>query len=221
MRNTDPLDPMWSPEAVAPWAGRLLKLGASAARRVAPHLLRFVAGQRPELRWAWGAQEYRVQPDGVSRARREGDGYGDNPRRNYNEAVARREARQDVVDAAGELVLGAVEEVREAGAIAAQLLQGDGGGRAARGGALVDEELGHAERARALLDAADAAPNGDPDGLRSGAVGLRAALLALRALDDWQLAEDAAEELVQLQRAIGAVLGDRPPSGSEPDARSE
>ena len=96
MRTTDAIDPMWEgaeptepgPRAAAGagWIGAVLK-------RVAPAVASWASGMSPELRLAWGSRVYHLRTDGLVSLRRPGPGFADNPRRNYNEAVEKRQEK--------------------------------------------------------------------------------------------------------------------------------
>jgi len=83
---------MWNPEGDAR-GGRIVRVVGRVLGAVAPHLTRWASGMQPELRVAWGASEYHLRRDGVVTTRRAGDGYGDNPRTNYNERIRKRQER--------------------------------------------------------------------------------------------------------------------------------
>jgi hypothetical protein len=99
MRETDAIDPMWEGDGeveVEP-GPRVAAAGVRAigaiANRVAPFVVSWASGMSPELRLSWGARIYHLRRDGMVSVRRVGEGYDDNPRRNYNEAVAKRQER--------------------------------------------------------------------------------------------------------------------------------
>ncbi len=97
MRDTQGLDPMWENDAQRARGSRVIGVATGAvkavASRVAPHLLNWASAQRPQVVVAWGLKEYRLRRDGIISGRREGPEWGDNPRRNYNEAVQKRQEK--------------------------------------------------------------------------------------------------------------------------------
>ncbi len=97
MRETDAIDPMWEGAGEVKPGPRLaataVRWAAAAANRLAPTVVRWAAGFAPEVRMSWGARIYHLRRDGLVSIRRGGEGYEDNPRRNYNTAVEKRQAR--------------------------------------------------------------------------------------------------------------------------------
>jgi hypothetical protein len=101
MRETDSIAPAWegrqkSETKALPGtgpAGSALRALAGATRKISPPLYMWLSGKAPEFKVAWGAREYALRFDGVHMLRREGKGWSDNPRSNYNDAVERRQTR--------------------------------------------------------------------------------------------------------------------------------
>ncbi|HCP47278.1 MAG TPA: hypothetical protein DIU15_14650, partial [Deltaproteobacteria bacterium] len=58
-----------------------------------PPLHRWLVGKAPALRISWGPKQYELRPDGVLSGRRDGDGWRDNPRSNYNDRFDKRRTR--------------------------------------------------------------------------------------------------------------------------------
>lgn len=104
MRESSPIEPMWEAEGQgAPPSGpgsSVLRTAARFAGRVArtlnPPLHRWLIGKAPTLRISWGPNDYELRPDGVVTHRRDGEGWGDNPRSNYNDRFEKKKgARRD------------------------------------------------------------------------------------------------------------------------------
>jgi len=94
MRDASSLDPMWEPDTPRSLRGAALLRGAARlAHTVAPFVVTWVQGMKPQLRLAWGATEYHVRRDGIAALRRSGQGFEDNPRSNYNERVQKRQEK--------------------------------------------------------------------------------------------------------------------------------
>ena len=102
MRDTEPLEPMWETNASPGVANKLFfggaGLAAAALRLVAPQLFRYASGQQPSVRFSWGSKEYRLGREGLESRRRSENGWGDNPRSNYNDAVAKKQNRKSAKD---------------------------------------------------------------------------------------------------------------------------
>jgi len=79
------------------FSSRVILTGAGIAARVvrllAPRAFFFASGQQPAVTLSWGANEYRVGREGLQRRRRREAGWEDNPQSNYNEAVAKKQAK--------------------------------------------------------------------------------------------------------------------------------
>lgn len=242
-RDTSSLDPMWQGAKQARGSTLVraaVAVGGGVARRVAPHVLRFVAAQQPEVELRWGAEAIRVARDGVRRARRGGDGWGDNPRRNYNDAVQRQQERGAAgaggvapvgsddgaeADSGGDVARkGADPRPTNAAAAAADPgAHGDaaGAGAAAAAPAAPDFSLG------ALLAEVDrkmgkGAPEGaaiahETDAIQAHVGALRGLLQTLDDVSDWDLLETVDEDLYQLHRALEYKL--RQHKSSEAKAR--
>ncbi len=195
MRNTETIEPMWEDDARAE-AGSglvrgLVRVVGGVAGKVAPHLFNWASAQRPEVRVGWGLREYRLQREGVVSLRRSGDGWGDNPRRNYNDAVQKRQER-----AARKAAAAPPEEAAEAEAspepdlnLSAEALQ-----------TAVAEKMGIS------ADVAGTGEHGegsrDPDALKQRLAGLRGLLQSLDDVADYDLVEAVDEELYQLHKAV-------------------
>ena len=97
MRDVSSLEPQWEVDSEPGLRMRILLGGASIAARlirgIAPRAFHFARGQRPSLSIGWGTREYRIGREGLERRRRSEAGWEDNPRSNYNEAVAKKQAK--------------------------------------------------------------------------------------------------------------------------------
>ena len=97
MRDVSSLEPQWEVDSEPGLRMRILLGGASIAARlirgIAPQAFHFARGQRPSLSIGWGTREYRIGREGLERRRRSEAGWEDNPRSNYNEAVAKKQAK--------------------------------------------------------------------------------------------------------------------------------
>lgn len=98
MRDTSSLDPTWADSLQSGRAAALTRWGlrvtGAVVRQTSPALLRWLQGHKPQARFAWGPHELHLQRDGWRILRRDAPGWEDNPRRNHNEAVARRQERE-------------------------------------------------------------------------------------------------------------------------------
>jgi len=114
MRNSSPIEPMWEADGAedqpsdtgSRFVRRAARLLGGLARTLNPPLHRWLVGKAPSLRVSWGPTDYAIRPDGVITYRREGPGWADNPRSNYNERIEKRQATtlpaeplQKVIDA--------------------------------------------------------------------------------------------------------------------------
>jgi|GEM_PF-1579074 len=210
MRNTDDLDPMWEASRGDKAAGPALKLVAGLTRRLVPHLHRFVAAQRPEVRMSWGIDQYRVGRDGLKKQRRVGPGWEDNPRNNYNVAVERRLKKAG--DAAG------IDGQGDEAAVAALTAQASASDPSPEAKAPADDPRDPAtpDLSLAALEAAvsekmgtdleaEEAPR-DPDALKGRIDAMRALLADLDDVGDWDLLESVDNELYQLHKAVDYKL---------------
>lgn len=98
MRETDSLEPMWERRSDAGRAEKFVVgtagLAAGLLRVTLPRLFSYTSGQQPAFHLAWGAREYRIGRDGLESRRRSEKGWEDNPRSNYNEAIAKKQQRK-------------------------------------------------------------------------------------------------------------------------------
>ncbi len=197
MRETEGLDPMWENAAQRPRGSRVLGAAATVvggvARRIAPHLLGWASAQRPEFAVAWGAREVRLRRDGLHRGRRSGPGWEDNPRRNYNDAVEKKQQRAAASDAKA-----GAEGTPEPAAAPPP---------APEAPVKVDLSAAALESAvrgaMGIKDGADAAEiSRDPEAVRGQLESVRALLQALDDVADFDLVEAVDEELYQLHKAV-------------------
>ncbi len=227
MRETDPIEPTWEGDRVTSVPSRvvagLLRVASGVARRATPHLHRWAAGQRPGLIVAWGPREYAVRGDGIARRRREEEGWSDNPRSNYNEAVERRQQREapPAVDPTKVTALSdELSEVREqlkraeANAKGAwtRVRKANAELKAARDAAPPEPGLDLSLEALQAGVAAKMGDDGgsddgaevsrDPDALKQELSRVRATLQALDDVQDWGVVEEVDDELYKLHKAV-------------------
>lgn len=193
MRDTRPLDPMWDPEPEPGPArgGAFVQGAARVLGAVAPALVTWVRGMRPQVRVAWGATEYHLQRDGVVATRRDGPGFEDNPRSNYNERVAKRQAKSPPPASPPVAEAPAQPEPAPdpAPAAAARL---DFSEAALRKG--VDQTMGK--------DDSEADLTTDPEALKAELARVRASLQALDDVKDWGAVAVLDDELYKLHKAV-------------------
>lgn len=198
MRDTTGLDPMWESGERSEAGSRLVRaLGSvvrGAGKRIAPRVLSWASAQRPRLSLAWGRKVVHVRGDGVVTTRREGEGWGDNPRRNYNEAVQKRQERAAATppeEPAPEVVapLEAAPEPEAPVDLSLSALE-----------AAVQKTMGLDQPSEGSEGAAEVSR--DPDVLKAQLVGVRSLLQALDDVDDWDLVEAVDEDLYQLHKAV-------------------
>ncbi len=105
-RDASPIEPMW--EGVDAESGRgvlpddtpkgplgsVVRAAIGMTRSLAPHLYRWMAGMQPQLTLGWGSKEYHLRRDGWVAVRRNGKGWADNPRSNYNERLNNRDKKK-------------------------------------------------------------------------------------------------------------------------------
>lgn len=196
MRNTETIEPMWEDdqrqESGSGLVRGLARLAGGVAGKVAPHLLNWASAQRPEVRVGWGLREYHLQREGVVSLRRQGEGWDDNPRRNYNEAVEKRQQRQAAREAAEAEAPPADAEAPPAEPEAklnfsAEALQ-----------SAVAEKMGISP---GFADGGDAGSR-DPEALKQRLADLRGLLQSLDDVADYDLVEAVDEELYQLHKAV-------------------
>lgn len=219
MRDTSSLDPMWNPEGDAR-GGRIVRLAGRVLGTVAPHLLRWAAGMEPELRVAWGASEYHLRRDGVVTVRREGDGYGDNPRTNYNERIRKRQERAANEASAADAGPSEAEEAVDSEAPAPETAdvvdavdEPEAGDPGASGSPVPTEpaeepklDLSEAALRSAVAESMGGGAAGEPikdgDQLKEVLGRVRASLEALDDVKDWDTIETFDDELYKLHRAV-------------------
>jgi len=249
MRETESIEPMWeeptSPGLGARAWGLALTLGAGAAKRLTPHLAGWARGMHPGLVVRWGSGEYDFGRRMRTRRRSEGEGWDDNPRTNYNDAVRKRQDRDQSKNlAAAEADLSAARERLEA--LEREHRKATSNAKSAWTRVkTVNAELKALKEARDSADApepldlseasmqaavaakmglAGGSPEGhevsrDPDLLKEELAGVRATLQALDDVGDWNLLEAADEELYQLHKAVEYKL--RNHKSSEAKAKLE
>lgn len=209
MRETDPLDPAWDS---VPRGGRLTRLLGRAAAAVAPHVLRWGEGRAPELRFAWGERQWRVDRDGLRSALRQGAGWEGNPRSNYNERVRKQQERGE---SGAPKAAAAEPPTPHADNHQAPSTEGATGDAASLGrlqatlGAEVARKMGIVESA-----AVATIPHGE---LKAEVVRLRDTLQALDDVADWDRIEAVDEDLYLLHKALEYKL--RNHKASEAKAR--
>ena len=193
MRETDGLDPMWENDDDAA-GSRLVRVAAralgGAARRLAPHALTWAEAQRPQLTVAWGLGIYHLQRGGIVRTRRAGEGWGDNPRRNYNDAVQKRQDRAARDDESATIDAEPAPEATEPAVdLSAAALE-----------AAVRKTMGIHDEAEGSEHGAELSR--DPEAVREQLSSVRSLLQALDDVTDYDLVEAVDEELYQLHKAV-------------------
>jgi hypothetical protein len=188
-RDTSPVEPMWEPSgsgAPRGLAGRAMAAAGAVARRLAPHLFRWAAAQKPELRLAWGSKEFHVRRDGVVEQVRDGPGWEGNPRRNYSEAVKKRQERT-------------ARDPERPGTQNPQL-------QPAAAAPAVDLSAGALERdvkrRMGITQGDSGAGPREPEALKSELSRMRELLQSLDDVKDYALVESADEELYLLHKAV-------------------
>lgn len=180
---------MWKPGGQPPpkaRGGALARGLGRVARTVAPFLVTWVRGMRPQVRFAWGSTEYHLRRDGIAAVRREGPGFADNPRSNYNERLRKRQEREatPTEQQPADAQPGPPEEPKPTLDLSAAALQ-----------AAVNAKMG--------LDASHVGETSrDPAVIKSWMADLRAALQALDDVADWDVVEGIDEEMYQLHKAV-------------------
>jgi hypothetical protein len=200
MRETETIDPMWEgADGVEP-GPRIARLGVrwvgAALKRFAPAVVNWTTGMAPELQMTWGARVYHLRRDGIVWVRRSGPGYDDNPRRNYNEAVERRQQRENPVEAEVAVEEDAEERTEEPVSKEASPLD-------------LSVKAMQEEVARAMGITEEAAAESDESDEPSTAESVKERLIAVRSLlqslddvSDWDLVEEVDEELYLLHKAV-------------------
>jgi hypothetical protein len=197
MRETDAIDPMWEGDGeveVEP-GPRVAAAGVRAigaiANRVAPFVVSWASGMSPELRLSWGARIYHLRRDGMVSVRRVGEGYDDNPRRNYNEAVAKRQERAARTEAVAPEPVAPEPVAPEPPALdlsAATLAEE------------VAKTMGITADGPVSLGHDEAPPN--EDSVKKRLVAVRTLLQSLDDVADFDLVEAVDEELYLLHKAV-------------------
>ncbi len=181
---------MWKPGAQTPpkaRGGAVARGLGRLARTVAPFLVTWVAGMRPQVRVAWGAQEFHVRRDGIAVVRREGPGFADNPRSNYNDRVRKRQERQ--ADTTGEPPSdGASSDPAPSPKPSLDL-------SSAALQAAVDAKMGRGSTHQGETSR-------DPAVIKEQMSALRAALQALDDVKDWDVVQGIDDEMYQLHKAV-------------------
>ncbi len=190
MRETDAIDPMWEGEVEVEPVPRVAAAGVRAigaiANRVAPFVVSWASGMSPELRLSWGARIYHLRRDGMVSVRRVGEGYDDNPRRNYNEAVAKRQERAARTEA---VAPEAVAPEPPALDLSAATLAEE-----------VAKTMGITADGPVSLGDDEAPPN--EDSVKKRLVAVRTLLQSLDDVADFDLVEAVDEELYLLHKAV-------------------
>jgi hypothetical protein len=196
MRDTQGLDPMWENDAQHAGGSRVVKAVVGTvggvARRIAPHLLKWAAAQRPQMTLSWGLREYHLQKDGVLSTRRQGSGWDDNPRRNYNDAVERKQQRaatKEAVEAQAAPVEPSPEPEAPKIDLSVDALE-----------AAVRSTMGISDDPEGSDDAAEVSR--DPEQVKEQISSVRSLLQALDDVADYDLVEAVDEELYQLHKAV-------------------
>jgi hypothetical protein len=195
MRETDAIDPMWEGEVEVEPGPRVAAAGVRAigaiANRVAPFVVSWASGMSPELRLSWGARIYHLRRDGMVSVRRVGEGYDDNPRRNYNEAVAKRQERAARTEAVAPEPVASEPVAPEPPALdlsAATLAEE------------VAKTMGITADGPVSLGDDEAPPN--EDSVKKRLVAVRTLLQSLDDVADFDLVEAVDEELYLLHKAV-------------------
>lgn len=221
IRDTSSLNRPWEDERPAPLliraAARAHRTLGRVARQVSPHWARWAEGMSPELEFGWGGRVWALRRGEVTWRAREGEGFGDNPRRNYNEAVERRQQRVARKASASEDEMPSspapsmADEVSEEGAdVAIEVSTSpatpeavDQPAPAAMDQAALEREVqermgrGGAKAAEVALTEA---------GLASSVGELQRHLQAVDDVEHFDLIEDADEQLYQLWKALDYTL---------------
>ena len=206
MTETETIDPMW--EAAAPPRGRTLRLltglAAGVARRTAPHLFSWARGGHPAVVLAWGSRELRVGRDGLTTRRRDGAGWEDNPRSNFNEGWRRSQVLAEARSRADE-----VRQERDAARVELEELRAE---LESQGDSNPDAPLDLSPEALAAgvqkamgidMDAQrDVEVPQDPDALKARLKAMRSLLQSLDDVADWGLMESVDDDLYELHKAV-------------------
>jgi len=196
---------MW--ENASPPGGRAFRFAGGLltgiARRAAPHLYSWARGRHPAVVLSWGSREVRLGRDGLLRRRREGDGWKDNPRANFNEGWRRSQALTEARARADE-----IRRERDEARSELQELREELDGLRSNPDAELDlsPETLAAEVQRTMGIDVDAGTAGDvpkdADGLKARLVSMRSMLQSLDDVADWNLMEAVDDELYQLHKAV-------------------
>ena len=184
-------------EEPAPRGAALLAAGHRLAAVIAPHLLRFVAARRPQLRIAWGSREYHLRRDGIQTLRRDAPGFEDNPRTNYNDRLKKRHERRSASPAPA---VGAQDDPPTP---ATGVVTHPPETQASR--PTLDLSAAALQRAvDATMGRGPGEPGAQmsPDEIKAQISRLRGALTALDAVKDWASVEILDDELYQLHKAV-------------------
>ncbi len=249
MRETDSIEPMWEDPGQTSVGARVwglaLTVSAGAAKRLVPHLAGWARGMRPGVVVQWGSGEYNVGRRIRTRRRAGGEGWDDNPRTNYNDAVRKRQDReagkesaalQAELDAArAELEQIAAEHkkaqsnaksawtrVKKANAEIKELKEATPEPPAAPAMDLSEEAMKAEVGAAMGLETGSPEPgevSRDPEVLIGDLAGVRATLQALDDVEDWNLLEESDDELYKLHKAVEYKL--RNHKASEAKAKLE
>ncbi len=204
MRETDPIDPMWEGAGDVKPGPRLASAGVrrlgALAGKLAPNVVSWASGMAPELRLSWGARVYHLRRDGMVSVRRAGEGYEDNPRRNYNDAVEKRQARAaKVVEEAPPEPVAAPQPAPEPEPSAAPVVDLSAEAMAAE----VQHTMGMSVDAEGS-DPDDAPPTAES--VKERLVAMRSLLQSLDDVGDYDLVEAVDEELYLLHKAVDYKL---------------
>jgi hypothetical protein len=208
MRDSHTIDPMWEP--ATPPGGKALRLlsglASGVARRAAPHLFSWARGRSPAVVLAWGSRELRVGREGLAKRHREGAGWTDNPRANFNEGWRRGQALADArskTDAVGQerdAARAELEKLRtELEELQTATMHPD---------AVLDlspEALAAGVQKKMGIDAGaelDTDVPKDPDALKARLSAMRSMLQSLDDVSDWGLMEAVDDELYELHKAV-------------------
>jgi hypothetical protein len=205
MRETDAIDPMWEGEVEVEPGPRVAAAGVRAigaiANRVAPFVVSWASGMSPELRLSWGARIYHLRRDGMVSVRRVGEGYDDNPRRNYNEAVAKRQERAARTEAVAPEAVAPEAVAPEA--VAPEAVAPDPPALDLSAATLAEEvakTMGITADGPVSLGGDEAPPN--EDSVKKRLVAVRTLLQSLDDVADFDLVEAVDEELYLLHKAV-------------------
>jgi len=215
MRDVSSLDPMWDPETPrSVRAQKMVRGVARVAKIVAPFVVTWAKGMKPQLRFAWGSTEYQLHSDGIAAHRRRGPGFEDNPRSNYNERVRMRQERTQATTPETRATTSAAEAHPKQDTVEVDSNEPP----PSLSGPKANTERTHIsveetpldlspDALRAAVDEAmggssDAEPIKDPASLKLALAQVRASLQALDDVKDWSAVETIDEELYKLHRAV-------------------